>query len=534
MGARSTRMSDDMSSSVSGASSENESEEENDLLQRYADIIESAFDSAHSYIMGFDFHDLNNPIKKVKQPKPNTRELDQSSYSAMTKLASGLGEPKRKVPKTSKHVVNMLSQRENGTCATNNFSYGNRCSITNKYLPNEMQQIDTSIGKLFCGVFSKDGNRFITASQDRHLRIYNSEVPSYKLMKAFRARDVGWSIIDVAFSPDRQHFVYSTWSSALHLCSVNDSSEQEPLCLMDSGRRFCIFSVVFSADGRELLGGANDACIYIYDRQRHSQTLKIPAHEYDVNSVVFADESCQIIYSGGDDGMVRVWDRRALDESRPKHVGCLAGHVDGVTHVDSRGDGRHLISNSKDQSIKLWDIRRFSSESAASAALKVVQDQTWDYRWQEVPKKLFGYRNKLDGDTSVMTYRGHVVIKTLVRCRFSPVETTGQRYIYTGCGMGRVVIYDSLTGKMVQNNNNRHASCVRDVSWHPTRNEILSCGWDGLVGKWIYVDQDIAEERKKEINLMDDYLSSCKQFVPLRRSVRLANRKRRESRNHNC
>lgn len=38
-----------------------------------------------------------------------------------------------------------------------------------------------------------------------------------------------------------------------------------------------------------------------------------------------------------------------------------------------------------------------------------------------------------------MTYRGHIVIKTLIRCRFSPAETTGQRYIYTGCGIGRVV-----------------------------------------------------------------------------------------------
>lgn len=48
----------------------------------------------------------------------------------------------------------------------------------------------------------------------------------------------------------------------------------------------------------------------------------------------------------------------------PKPVGVLAGHMDGVTYIDSRGDARHLISNSKDQSIKLWDIRVFSSSSA--------------------------------------------------------------------------------------------------------------------------------------------------------------------------
>lgn len=241
-------------------------------------------------------------------------------------------------------------------------------------------------------------------------------------------------------------------------------------------------------------------------------SFQINAHEYDVNSVVFADDSSDIIYSGGDDGLIKVWDRRTLSEYTPKPVGILAGHMDGITFIDSRGDGRHLISNSKDQSIKLWDVRVFSSETAAEKSLKAVDDQNWDYRWQEVPQKrktieiksrniseisidflVYAPRTKLEGDTSIMTYRGHVVIKTLVRCRFSPAETTGQRYIYTGCGLGSVIgglreystvfvciygynvllVYDSLTGKVKQNVNG-HVMCVRDVSWHPTRNEILS------------------------------------------------------------
>ena len=38
----------------------------------------------------------------------------------------------------------------------------------------------------------------------------------------------------------------------------------------------------------------------------------------------------------------------------------------------------------------------------------------------------------------------------LTRCHFSPMSNTGQRYIYTGCARGRVVIYDMLTGKEVR------------------------------------------------------------------------------------
>lgn len=42
----------------------------------------------------------------------------------------------------------------------------------------------------------------------------------------------------------------------------------------------------------------------------------------------------------------------------------------------------------------------------------------------------------LKGDKCVMTYRGHQVLNTLMRCRFSPSRTTGQRYIYTGSADG--------------------------------------------------------------------------------------------------
>lgn len=85
--------------------------------------------------------------------------------------------------------------------------------------------------------------------------------------------------------------------------------------------------------------------------------------------------------------MIKVWDRRTLGESSVKPVGILAGHVDGITFIDSRGDGRHLISNSKDQSIKLWDVRVFSGDKAVEKSLKAVHEQTWDYRWQQVPKR---------------------------------------------------------------------------------------------------------------------------------------------------
>ena len=39
--------------------------------------------------------------------------------------------------------------------------------------------------------------------------------------------------------------------------------------------QFCIFSVKFSQDSSELLGGANDGCLYLYDREAQTQVDKL-------------------------------------------------------------------------------------------------------------------------------------------------------------------------------------------------------------------------------------------------------------------
>lgn len=47
-------------------------------------------------------------------------------------------------------------------------------------------------------------------------------------------------------------------------------------------------------------------------------------------------------------------------------------------------------------------------------------------------------RKRHRDDQSLMTYEGHEVSGTLIRCRFSPLASTGQKYIYTGSSDGCV------------------------------------------------------------------------------------------------
>ena len=62
-----------------------------------------------------------------------------------------------------------------------------------------------------------------------------------------------------------------------------------------------------------------------------------------------------------------------------------------------------------------------------------------DYRWMEYPGVGYDVRHPHDG--SVMTYRGHSVLRTLMRAYWSPAHSTGQRYLYTGTLDGAIVVY---------------------------------------------------------------------------------------------
>jgi len=59
-----------------------------------------------------------------------------------------------------------------------------------------------------------------------------------------------------------------------------------------------------------------------------------------------------------------------------------------------------------------------------------------------------------------MTYRGHCVLRTLIRCHFSPLESTGQSYIYSGSADGLIHIW-SLDGRVVQVLNRADSRALR-------------------------------------------------------------------------
>ncbi|KAJ7767734.1 WD40-repeat-containing domain protein [Mycena metata] len=260
----------------------------------------------------------------------------------------------------------------------------------------------------------------------------------------------------------------------------------------ESGYR--IYSCRFSADGNEVIAGANGP-LFVYDLLANRRTVKIEAHTDDVNSCTWADTaSGNVLVSASDDSFLKVWDRRSLGVSQ-KPSGVLMGHTEGITYVSAKGDGRYVISNGKDQKLRLWDLRKMRSNQDLESVQNMYYGTNFDYRYPHYPRPRYSAHPK---DCSVMTYHGHAVLRTLIRCHFSPAESTGSQYIYSGSADGKIHIW-SLDGRVVQvldrsrtlpmsfNPSESEPGtalgqetnvCVRDVSWHSQEPVLMSAGWE--------------------------------------------------------
>ncbi|KAJ1262861.1 hypothetical protein BS78_09G141300 [Paspalum vaginatum] len=440
----------------------------------------------------------------------------------MTRMRSGLSESIYKSMGTSKGVISttkLLSGREVDCSGKGTFSSCDRAFVLGRYVPtNGPEILDRMDSRAYVSQFSADGTLFVAGFQvcyaqaqpttvevllsswkprsGSHIRIYDVD-RGWITHKDIHARSLRWTISDVSLSLDQRYLVYSSLAPIIHIVNISNAARESYANVTDvhDGLDFSqhedvqysfgIFSVKFSSDGRELVAGSNDESIYVYDICANKLTLRLPAHTSDVNTVSFADETGHLIYSGSDDTLCKVWDRRCL--STGQAAGVLTGHLHGITHIDSRGDGRSFISNGKDQAIKLWDIRKMTSSADSCAD----GTPTWDYRYSRYPQQ--HKQLKHPHDQSLATYRGHSVLRTLIRCYFSPAFSTGQKYIYTGSYDSSVYIYDLVSGSQVAKLKG-HEMVIRDCSWHPFEPTLVSSSWDFRIAKWSGRDEETSDD----------------------------------------
>jgi WD repeat-containing protein 23 len=518
-----------------------------------------------------DYGGVKQWYELTKEPQISGINLERSGLFSRIPLKYSRAQTKNwHMPITSTSTSSSLSSyftsREHSLGL---LSRSSKQGLGSMLIPNSSGvEVSQFTSKVYSGQYSNDGDFFYTACQDFCIYIYDTASPprvgdksvtdsqefsrsrrrgafssydwshrtSLKTSKIVRAdpSNCRWTITDAELSDDNNWLIYSSISPRSHLVKTGKGGtttrgdidpEQETIDFANGFGGyggFGIWSLRFSHDNREIVAGASDGQVMVYDVERKLTITRVNAHRDDVNAVAFgSDADSNLLLSGSDDCFGKVWDRRSIQGERPS--GVLVGHTEGITWISPKGDGRYCITNGKDQAMKLWDLRMMTNDTDFDRLRLDRKNYSsgYDYRSGYYPKPRY---LKHPHDTSVMTYRGHSVVSTLIRCHWSPISTTGQRYLYTGSADGRIHVYsldgttvsiidrslthpliDSKTGQYndptdwrlrsksknsSKNSSTRRSSMyygggggggqgvtVRDVSWHPERPEMMSTSW---------------------------------------------------------
>ncbi|KAI1463706.1 WD40 repeat-like protein [Daldinia caldariorum] len=447
-----------------------------------------------------------DPNRFPKVPSEEGRKLVDSGMFGVKEIQPSIA--------SKKQIARRILDRELGI-GTRRTRKINQGMMAQSMIPtSDAEMIINYDDNVYSGQFSDDGNFYFACVKDMKVRMYDTSNPyNWRHYKTVPFTFGAWTLTDASLSPDNKWLAYTSIQSNVCLAPTdpNDTGDPYVLNLSENGRSgwrggFGIFSIRFSGDGRELVAGTNASSIVVYDIESRQVLHTIDGHDDDVNAVCFADKSSpHILYSGSDDATIKVWDRRSMGDGR--EAGAFVGHIQGLTYLDSKNDGRYLLSNGKDQSMKLWDLKMMytTTQFVEMNPRQHTRYTEFDYRWGRFDEDdWFPHPN----DNSLVTFRGHEVLRTLIRCHFSPPGSTDSRYVYTGSHDGKVYVYnmDATIAAIIDVQKSTQAlperstaqrriyggyrsqgwsTVVRDASWHPTAPFIAASslnGWDNALG----------------------------------------------------
>jgi guanine nucleotide-binding protein subunit beta-2-like 1 protein len=155
---------------------------------------------------------------------------------------------------------------------------------------------------------------------------------------------------DAVLSSDGQFSLSASWDGSLRLWDLSTG---------ETTRRFVshtkdVLSVAFSVDNRQIVSGARDRTIKLWNTLGECKyTISDGGHTDWVSCVRFSPNvQNPTIFSAGWDKLVKVWDMSTF-----KLRTTLVGHTGYVNSVTVSPDGSLCASGGKDGTAMLWDLK---------------------------------------------------------------------------------------------------------------------------------------------------------------------------------
>ncbi len=192
-------------------------------------------------------------------------------------------------------------------------------------------------------IFSSDNKLLITVSNKtvQLFRLDGSIVSEFETLSSINAIDI---------SDDNQTLLIGL-SHSFHTAQLLDLDGN---IIQTIGNYDVVNSVTFSPDGKNILTGSWDNTAKLWDLEgklvqefNHRSNQLLPDRNSTLTAVFSPDG--QMVLTGTWENKAKLWDLKG------NLIKEFKGHTDGITDVDFLSDGKTVITNSSDNTIRIWN-----------------------------------------------------------------------------------------------------------------------------------------------------------------------------------
>lgn len=200
---------------------------------------------------------------------------------------------------------------------------------------------------------SKDGKMLVSSSSAYEVILWDIRDPL-----KYRPISNSFVGISVAFSPDSSILAVASDKNTIRFWKIADQGIPSQISSFTSSEKMDVNKMVFTKDGKALIGGCLDGSLVILDMTNPTEITQvgkiIPAHTGFIYGLDISPDG-QLVAVGSSDEDVSVWNISDLEA--PFQVGLtLQGHKNSVYDVAFSPDGKSIASGSGDASVIQWNF----------------------------------------------------------------------------------------------------------------------------------------------------------------------------------
>ncbi len=333
-------------------------------------------------------------------------------------------------------------------------------------------------GRVWSIAFSPDDRTIVSGGEDLTVRLWN--VATGECVAVWEAH-AGW-VRYVAFNPDGRSVATASYDRSIKIWDIRkipDFSEKSGICLPTClhtliGHQQPVSSIAFSPDGQQFVSSSFDKTIKLWDVNNGECVKTLLGHNSRIWMVAFHPNSQQLA-SGSDDNNTKIWDLK-----QGRCINTIVGHTNAILSLDLSSDANYLASGNEDNTIRIWDVR----QGTITQTLRGHTNRIWSVKFSP-DDRLFvsgsaDYTIKLWDwkiGNCLQTFRGH---KSWVwRVVFSPDSQTLASSSYDQT----VKIWDIKTGACLKTFTG-YTSPVIYTDFSPDGKLLASCDFAGIIKLW--------------------------------------------------